>query len=950
MIEHESVTGAAGHGALGTSSALDALDHIIGRASELEAIQCFVAEVAQGPSRLVIEGEPGIGKTTLWSAGVDTARRSGYRVLLARPAEIEVQLSFAALADLLAPVVDEVLPTLPAPQRRALEVALLLSEPEEAAADHRAVATALFGALSTLSDRDPIVVAVDDAQWLDASSAAALEFAFRRLREERVGALLTMRPGGRSFANLTDPLEKRTSLRLEVGPLQISAVHQLLRTQLRAGFSRPILVRIYEASGGNPFFALELGRALERRGSAMEPADPLPVPAELGALVTDRLSALPAGTREALLAASALSPPTLELLQAALGVDAEALLAPAIEADVARREGEKIVFTHPLLSFAAYSQVSAEQRRELHRRLARFVADPEERARHLAIAVEGPDEEIAQALEEGAQSAYARGATHAAAELCERARGLTPAHKGEELRRRSKKEAEYRILSGDSASARDVLEEVIARQTSGPGRADLLRRLADAYLYGLDWRSSAATYRSALEEGETDDVLRARCEVGLALASELLGNPLRESWEHARAASVLADGVGNRSLLAMGLAIQAYSELLLADGHPWALIERACELETETGPLVVRPTLFRAHMLGLVDDFDGALAGIERGSRKAVENGDEVSQGWLLARMSLLACNQGAWDDALHYVEASENLIQAGQPANIAFLRACRALVESHLGRVDSARQSAEVALELAEQTNAFFAQKFAAWALGHLALSLHEPADAHAQLGVIVAQTRAAGIREPGDMRFFADDIEALVALGQLDEAAATLAFYEECAIATNRLSALAAAARSRGMIAQANGDLQAALEAFRDSALRYQRVPIPFERARTLLALGSASLRARQKKAARESLEEAHAGFERIGARIWAARTQDELTRIGGRKPSDGSLTLRQRRVAELVAEGHTNQEVATALSITVRTVEGHLSRIYPKLGVRSRSGLARRFAEQSATTRVR
>ena len=949
MIDYESAGGATSHGGGRASSALDAPDQIVGRVSELDAIHRFLERVSHGPGFLIIEGEAGIGKSTLWAAGVDAAERLGYRVVSARPAEIETHLSFAAVADLIAPVVDEILPVLPAPQRRALEVALLLSEPEEAVPEDRPVAAALLGALGWLSNQGPVILAIDDVQWLDASSAAVLEFALRRVRDERIGALLSVRPGGGMslWPSLQDPLRKRAPTRLKIRPLQISAIHAILRNELGVAFARPVLSRIHEASGGNPFFALELGHALERRGTQVEPGDPLPVPAELRTLVTDRIAVLPAETREALLVASALSRPTLALLREAIGSDAESSLAPAFEAKVAKRDEDKISFAHPLLSHAAYSQASLQQRRELHRRLAALVTDPEERARHLAIAIEGPDEEIALALEKGAQSAYSRGATHAAAELCERARRLTPSENVEEVRRRGKTEAEYRILAADSAGARDVLEEVIALEPSGPDRADLLRRLADAYVYGVDWRSCADLYRLALEETGADDVLQAKCEVGLAIASQLLEAPVQEVQAHARAASDLAERAGDRGVLAIGLGIQAFSELLLGRGRPWALIEqaRAIQPESDGGPPIVRPDFWLAHMHALVDEFEPALAGYEEGCRQALHRGDEVSQGWFLARMSQLAFLAGAWEDALDYVEAGEDiLIQAGQPANMAFLLASRALVESHLGRVESARRSAEEALALSERTNAVLVRKIAAWALGHLALSLRDPAAAHAHLGTIVAETRAAGIREPGEMRFFADDIEALVALGQLDEAASTLSVYEECAVAANRLSALAAAAGSRGMIAQASGDLQAALEAFRDSAFRYQTVPIPFERARTLLALGSASLRARQKRAARESLQEAHAAFEQLGAKVWAARTQDELTRIGGRKPSDGSLTQRERRVAELVAEGYTNQEVATALSITVRTVEGHLSRIYPKLGVRSRTGLVRLLAGEA------
>jgi DNA-binding CsgD family transcriptional regulator len=951
MNEHESAGGATSFGAARASSPLDAPDQIFGRGSELDAIHRFLDGVSHGPGFLIIEGEAGIGKSTLWAAGVEAAERLGYRVVTARPAEIETHLSFAAVADLIAPVVDEILPVLPAPQRRALEVALLLSEPEEAAPEDRPVAAALLGALGWLSNQGPVILAIDDVQWLDASSAAVLEFALRRVRDERIGALLSVRPGGDTslWPSLRDPLRKRAPKHLKVRPLQISAIHAILRNELGVTFARPVLSRIHEASGGNPFFALELGHALERRGTQVKPGDPLPVPAELRTLVTDRIAALPAETREVLFVASALSRPTLALLREAIGSDAESSLAPAFEAKVAKRDEEKISFAHPLLSHAAYSQASLQRRRELHRRLAALVTDREERARHLAIAIEGPDEETALALEQGARRAWRRGAIHSAAELSERARRLTPSENTLDVRRRGTTEAEYRILAADSAGARDALEEIIATDPSAPN-ADLLRRLADAYLYGVDWSSSADMYRRALEEGAADDVLRARCEIGLACTSQLLGTSVREIRKHARAAVQVAERAGDRSLLGEGLAIQAYSELLLGGGRPWPLIERACALEPsiESRPLILQPSMWLAHMLGLVDDFQPALAAYEEGRRKALENGDEASQGWLLARMCQLACFDGAWEDALHYAEAGEDLlIQAGQPANIAFILASRALVEAHLGRAKAARRSAETASELSEQTNAVLVRRMAAWALGHQALSVGQPAEAHAHLGVIVAEIRGEGIREPGELRFVPDEIEALVELGQIEEAESMFAFFEECAANSDRASALAAAARCRGTLAEARGELGVALEAFQESALGYDDVPIPFERARTLLALGSARLRAKEKRAARESLQEALAGFERLGAAIWAERTRAEVARIGGRAPSDGSLTVREQRVAELVAEGHTNREIAAELCITERTVEGHLSRIYPKLGVRSRTGLVRRMTGSPAPT---
>ena len=289
--------------------------------------------------------------------------------------------------------------------------------------------------------------------------------------------------------------------------------------------------------------------------------------------------------------ASALSRPTIALLREASGTDAEASLAPAFDANVAIREG-KIAFTHPLLSFAAYSQASLQRRRELHRRLASLVTDPEERARHLAIAIEGPDEETALALEEGASGriggvrctlplSYVSG-------LVDSRLPRTPATFVDVERQRPSIASWPRIQLGPVASSRRS-----PSVRADPRRADLLRRIADAYMYGVDWGSSAEMYRRALDEEAADDVVRAKCEIGLAVTSQLLEISIDEIRRHARAAAEVAERVGDRSLLGEGLAIQACSELLLGRGRPWPLIERACALEPslEARPLILRPEL-----------------------------------------------------------------------------------------------------------------------------------------------------------------------------------------------------------------------------------------------------------------------------------------------------------------------------------------------------------------------
>ena len=304
----------------------------------------FLDAADRVPAAFLMEGEPGIGKTVLWRAGVELARARHLRVLTAIPATAETRLSFAALADLLEPVLADVLPSLPRPQRRALEIALLLDGPPGPAPDPRAVAFAFLTAVRALARGGPVVVAIDDIQWLDGPSASMVEFAIRRLHNEPVVFLLALRSGeGAAPLGLDRALPEGGLRRLPIGPLSLGALHHLLGERLDLVTSRPKLRRIRELSGGNPLFALELGRAVQRGAIRLEPGEALP--GTLAAAVRDRLMLLPQETRTALLAASALSQPTLALVRAAVGGDPEPRLAPALEAHVIELEERP----HPLL-------------------------------------------------------------------------------------------------------------------------------------------------------------------------------------------------------------------------------------------------------------------------------------------------------------------------------------------------------------------------------------------------------------------------------------------------------------------------------------------------------------------------------------------------------------------------------------------------------------------------
>lgn len=919
---------------------------VVGRESELARIAAFLDRIPAGANVLVVEGEPGIGKTSLWLAGVGGAGDRSWRVLATRPTQAEASLAFSALGDLLDETGDALIADLPAPQRRALGIALLREEPAGPPPDHRAVAVAFLNTMRALAARGPVLLAVDDVQWLDPASAVVLEYAIRRLRDEPIGALLARRvEHPEALALGLDRLPEGNRLeRLAVGPLSLGTLHQLLDAGLGLTLPRPTLRRIHSTSGGNPFFALELGRALQRQHGRIDPGEDLPVPDELRTLLSDRLAALPIQTRQALAVTAALAHPTIDLVGLVIEDDAATWLEPAIGSHVVDLEDGRIRFSHPLLASTAFSMLRPSRRREVHARVAAHLVDPEERARHLALAAEGPDEVVAIALEQAAIHAHGRGAPDVAADLAAQAVQVTPPNDVEAARKRTLAEAEYTMTAGDLARARALLERVLATAPSGPIRGDVLNRLGRVQSWGLDWRISADLHRQALAEAGGDIAVRAHAELGLTLAHDLLGDDIREAVFHASAAVHLAELLVDETLLGVTLSIQAKNELRLHGRMPTELVERALALEPATTGLAVtmQPSDWVTVMISWTDDLAAALAGYTDLVRRASEQGDEMSIIWILARMVPIECLTGAWGEARHHAdEAYELALEAGQATNQAVILAGSALLEAHRGNTEAARAMGTEALQRAETTGALMARRMASWALGLLELALGHPSEAHGYLDTLVEETRASFVGEPGEMRHLPDEIEALIGMGHLEEAEALLEFYEERARYSERVSALAASARCHGLLHLAKGNPDAAFAAFDDARARYETITQPLDLGRTLFAIGSARRRAKQKLAARESLQASLAVFERLGSRLWEDKAHAELASIGGRVALPADLTPAEERVAGLVAEGKTNREVAAALFLTDRTVESHLSRIYAKLGLRSRSELARRLA---------
>ena len=332
---------------------------IIGREEELAAVEAFLDGVEQGPCALVLSGEPGIGKTVLWEGGLEEARLR-YRVLTCRGVEAEASLSFAGLSELLGDVLEEVGSSLVLPRRRALEVALLLAEPGETPLDPHAVGLAVLDVVRAVAERGPMVIALDDLQWLDPASAGAIQIALRRLREEPLGLFATLRLG----PELGSPLELERSFpgerleRLTLGPLSVGALHRLLEERLGLELNRSELARVQEATAGNPFFALELGRELVRTNTRPAPGQALRVPDSLRELLGGRLARLPGETLDVLLLVAALARPNVDVVTAAHG-DRDRVLR-GLEAAV--REGSSSWTTPRSVSRIRCSRRSATRR------------------------------------------------------------------------------------------------------------------------------------------------------------------------------------------------------------------------------------------------------------------------------------------------------------------------------------------------------------------------------------------------------------------------------------------------------------------------------------------------------------------------------------------------------------------------------------------------------------
>ncbi len=904
---------------------------IVAREVELASVRRVVT--GSSPHRaIVIGGEPGIGKTTLWEAGVLAAEQSGARILLARPSGAEAKLAYATLIDLLDGVATEELRALLPPQRRALEVALLRADPGEEPPDPAATAVGFLNALRALASESRLVVAVDDVQWLDQPSADVLTFAARRLEHEAISFVLAKRPA--KPTPLERALERRGLEQLEVGALSLGATRLMLAVRLGLTVPRHVLRRVHESTLGNPLFVLELGRSLVARGQ-LELGEDIPVPETVEDLLGTNVSALSAPVRRLLLAVAL----SAELRPGQLAAVAdEAAVSEGVDVGILIVDAGRLRASHPLLAAAASDQSSDDERRELHLALAAVVTDQELRAHHLALAARQPDDELAASVAAAAGAAAARGAVQDAARLSEHALRITPRDSPERTGRLFAL-ASRLDLAGEPHRVAELLEPELPSLPPGP----LLARAHALVSEGMETVPETLQHlRHALDGSEDEPALRA---LVLAKLSIITATTCVERIADAEAWALEAlDNSSDSGADVERLALSALGWARVLRGRPIDDLGERFHAVSSV-PFHIADSLDR--VIGARLAWRGEVAEAEALLTRMIGVAEERDEPWSagVLRMNLcdLAMRRGDFSTAARLLDAWAESTGGELLAGGAFYDRCRALLAAGLGDAEGAAGLAARSIEAARSDGERWSELAAQRALGVAALLVHDPQGATESLRAVWSHTRREGVEDPGAHPVAPDLVEALLQVGELDEARAVTAALREPAERQAHPWGLVTARRCAALVrlAEPRHDEEAA-ERLAEVASSYAELGLRFDRARSLLGLGRAQRRHRKWGAARASLEDAAAAFEELGSEGWAEATRSELGRVGARRPRpEGELTEAERRVVDLAVEGLSNKEIAAALVVTVPTVESHLSRAYAKLGIRSRAQLAARLA---------
>ena len=706
-----------------------------------------------------------------------------------------------------------------------------------------------------------------------------------------------------------------------------------------------MLLRVAETSGGNPLYALELARALDRLEIRPVPGRPLPLPAGLQALVDDRIRSLSHDVR--LIAAGTAA--AWRFTDAGLNPDdlAEAVRLGIVIVDDAGIPtdpwigGTRVVrAAHPLLGSAAYADLSTVDRRALHRRLAEQSDDPVEQARHAALASAGPQPEVAAALDRGVRSAIAAGTPGLAVELGR----LAVAHSTTDADRlpRLDRLVDALFRAGDTAGALQVQRSAVALAQAGPSRALRRVRLAELLIESAS-ATSMAEFAAAVEEAEGDPMVQA--DALLTYASMV--DDIDRRVELAERAVALLDQPGHEHdpqvTDALGAAIAQAAGARFRAGHglDHRAFARAITLESRSSRrLSDRADASYAALLKYADDLNEAQRRLYLLLAEARESGDLSSVVYILSHLPQLYVWRGDLARAGEYAaEALAICEQSGLERQAGQARYNVAYTLAHQGCLDEAEPVVQELLAAARGEGSWEWQR-AYGLLGFIAVSRGDLVLAAARLDQWDATLRRMQFGEPGYSRSHLDYVTALIGTGRVDDVRTFLARLDEQVHRTGRASAASIARTGHALVAATEGALDVAVAGIDAAVASYDGSPLRFDRARTLLISGQIHRRAKAKTAAARALREAHAEFTTFGAATWAAEAETELARVSLRPSAPTDLTETERRVAELAATGLTNREIADRLFLAVKTVEANLARVYRKLRVRSRAELGSRI----------
>jgi DNA-binding CsgD family transcriptional regulator len=895
---------------------------LLGRGRELERIRALLDGARDGLSGvLAIAGEAGIGKSSLleWAA----AQADGMHVLRAQGVESEARLPFGGLFELLRPALDE-LERLPAPQAEALAGALALRPAREH--DRFAVGAATLGLLAVYADDAPVLVLVDDANWLDGSSGDALRFAFRRLVADPIAVLVAVRDGASSFVDGAG-IEM-----LHVGGLDVDATGELLRRGT-PGASAETVERLHRTTGGNPLALIEL--------AGREPTEAaLAAPLRVAQAHLELAHDLPETTRCLLVLLAATDAGELSVLEHAAGRLGLQLtdVAAAEEVGLVEVRGAAVEFRHPLTRSAIYGSATPEERRSAHRALADSLPDREadRRAWHLALAAVGADEPASSALEQAGARARERSAYDVASHAFERAASLSDDDDRRAFLLFSA--ADAASLAGLADRALALLDDAAASDPRPALQNEIERLRGQITLRRGPVAEARQILRAAAERAQSPELY---AEAGEAAFFAGDANDARACGE--RAAELAAAGADDRANF-FGRMAAGMGRLLVGepDGadlirEAVAILERSDELERDprllvwatAGPLWLRET-------GVGDDMvERALVAARAQSAAGVLPN-------LLGHVAVAAAGgndyveaHATFDEAIHLAR------ETGQSVVLCAALARLALVDARCGRHALALERAEEGLGLARELGAHLFEIWALGSLGELELVRGDAGTAGAHYEELQVVLRRHGISDV-DLSPAPELVELALRTGRSAEAPALASAVHAAASAKGQPWALARATRALALVAPDDafgGEFERALDLHADT-------PDVFEAARTRLAYGSRLRRSGLRVRAREQLRTAHAEFEELGAEPWAEIARTELAATGEtarrRHPATlADLTPQELKVALLLAQGKTTREAASALFLSPKTIEYHLRNAYRKLGVRSRDELAAALA---------